>query len=95
MFCVGSVFLSLEVFELPYLIALLGGQLYAIVVATQQVVHAPEPGRTGWRSPHETFVSPRAWGHQLSEGRLHPGFHASRRCGSPRRRDDQASWQPD
>lgn len=32
-FCVGAVFLSLEVFELPYLIALMGGQLHVIVRA--------------------------------------------------------------
>jgi probable O-glycosylation ligase (exosortase A-associated) len=41
-FCIGAIFLSLEVFELPYLMLLLAAQLRAIVVPS---VPAPQPVR--------------------------------------------------
>jgi Na+/H+ antiporter NhaD/arsenite permease-like protein len=48
MFCVGGLFLSLEVFELPYLLILIGAQLALIVrrdlaPVSQEAVEAPTP----------------------------------------------------
>lgn len=51
-FCVGAFFLSLEVFELPYLVALLAAQLHSIELGRESAVSEPVPEQaTGSLTP--------------------------------------------
>lgn len=53
LFCVGAVFLSLEVFELPYLLLLLGAQL-PIALRSQMATPVPAPRIDAWTGPRVT-----------------------------------------
>jgi probable O-glycosylation ligase (exosortase A-associated) len=48
-YCAGAMFLSLEVFELPYFLILLGAQL-ALLVRQQDLARAEEAERLAWMS---------------------------------------------
>lgn len=47
LFCVGAIFLSLEHFEMPYILILLALQLHAITRAVQDRLAPPRPGWPG------------------------------------------------
>ena len=64
-FFVGSAFLSLEVFELPYLLALLGAQLAVLVraeVGVAEPAPVPAPAPADDAAAHRTAYSRRRIG---------------------------------